>query len=257
MKRFINNYNINFIDEGKGDAVVLLHGWGANLHCFDGLIKLLSTKYRVLALDFPGFGESDDLKKSFCVDDYVDIVISFIKEVIGEKKDVILVGHSYGGRVILKLNSRENLPFTIKKNVLIDAAGLKDKKDIKTKIKIYAFKFLKKFYNILPISKEKKLEYETRLRRKFGSSDYSSAPKVLQDTLVKSVNEDLSPYVMNMKETLLIWGDKDTATPLWMAKKMEKEIKNAGLVVLNGGHFSFIDDPITFIKVISSYFKLC
>lgn len=256
MTILINKYNINYIDEGKGNVVVLLHGWGANLHSFDGLTKLLSTKYRVLALDLPGFGESDSLKESFSVDNYADIVIAFIKEVIGEGIPVILVGHSYGGRIIIKLNSRSNLPFNITKNVLIDAAGIKDRKDIRTKVKIVTFKTLKNIYNVLPINEAKKNELITSLRRKFGSSDYSTAPKVLQDTLVKSVNEDLSPYIKDMKETLLIWGDKDTATPLWMAKQMEKDISNSGLVVLNGGHFSFLDDPITFSKVMVSYFKL-
>ncbi len=250
----INDYDINYIDEGKGTAVLLLHGWGSNYRCFSQIIELLKVKYRVLALDYPGFGESEMLRTSFSVDDYTDLVVKFLIELNVDK--VILVGHSYGGRIIIKLNSRENLPFVIEKNVLIDAAGLKNKKDIKTKFKIALFKALKKSSKLLPISKEKKEEIERTLKKKFGSSDYSSAPKVLQETLVKSVNEDLSIYLQNMKETLIIWGDNDYATPIWMAKKMESEIKNSGLVILKGGHFSFIDDSETFKRVIISYFKL-
>ena len=79
---------------------------------------------------------------------------------------------------------------------------------------------------------------------------------MLQETLIKSVNEDLSDLLSNMKETLIIWGDNDTVTPMWMAKKMESEIANSGLVVLSGGHFSYIDDPNTFNRVICSYFRL-
>ena len=250
----IKEYNVNYIDEGSGDTVLLLHGWGSNLKSFANLISLLKTKYRVLALDFPGFGESEMLKRSFTIDDYVDIVVDFLTEQKIDK--VILVGHSYGGRIIIKLNSRNNLPLVIEKNVLIDSAGLKDKKDLKTKLKIASFKTLKKASKLLPISKERKEELEKDLRKKFGSSDYASAPKVLQDTLVKAVNEDLSSYLPNMKETLIIWGDMDTVTPMWMAKKMESDIKNSGLVVLHGGHFSYIDDQVTFSRVISSYFKL-
>ena len=250
----INDYDINYIDEGSGTAVLLLHGWGSNYRCFSQLIELLKVKYRVLALDYPGFGESEMLRASFSVDDYVDIVIEFLKKLNVDK--VILIGHSYGGRIIIKLNSRDNLPFEIEKNVLIDAAGLKNKKDIKTKLKIALFKVLKKSSKLLPISKEKKEEIEIELKKKFGSSDYSSAPKVLQETLVKSVNEDLSIYLHNMKETLLIWGDNDYATPIWMAKKMESEIENSGLVILKGGHFSYIDDSETFKRVMISYFKI-
>lgn len=250
----INDYNINYIDSGSGQAVLLLHGWGSNLKSFTSLINLLKTKYRVLALDYPGFGESDILKKSFTVDDYCDIVVEFLKNL--EVKSVILVGHSYGGRIILKLNNRKNLPFAIEKNVLIDAAGLKDKKDLRIKLKVATFKSLKYIFNLLPISKVKKDEMIKALREKFGSSDYANAPKVLQDTLVKSVNEDLTWCLDNMKESLIIWGDKDTVTPLWMAKLMETRIRNSGIVLLNGGHFSYLDDPVTFSKVIISYFNL-
>ena len=251
MIKNILGYDINYIDEGVGDTVLLLHGWGANLNCFTNLISLLKTKYRVLALDYPGFGKSSDLKRSFSVDDYADIVVEFIKSF--DINRITLIGHSYGGRIIIKLNNRDTLPFSIEKNVLIDAAGLKDKKDLKTKFKIKLFKALKKITYLLPIDNAKKNELEYKLKSKFGSSDYSTAPKVLQETLVKSVNEDLKELVKNMKETLIIWGKNDTVTPIWMAKYMEKEIKNSGLVLLNGGHFSFIDDEIVFLMVMKSY----
>ena len=250
----INDYNINYIDEGGGEAVLLLHGWGSDLKSFAALISLLKTKYRVLAIDYPGFGESDKLKTSFCVDDYCDIVVEFLKKLNIDK--VILVGHSYGGRIILKLNNRNDLPFVIEKNVLIDAAGIVDKKDIVVKIKIVIYKLFKKIFISLPVSSEKKDELVMKLRKKLGSSDYGIASKVMQETLVKSVNEDLTYCLDNMKESLIIWGDRDTATPMWMAKLMEEKINNSGLVILKGGHFSYIDDPNTFSRVIISYFRL-
>lgn len=250
----INGYKINYIDVGEGDSILLLHGWGSNLLSFARLIDLLKSKYRVLALDYPGFGESDELKESFCVDDYCDIVVEFLRKLNVDK--VILIGHSYGGRIILKLNNRDNLPFEIEKNVLIDAAGIKDKKDIVVKIKVVIYKIFKKIFVTLPINKAKKDELIMALRKKLGSKDYGIASKIMQETLVKSVNEDLSYCLDNMKETLIFWGDKDFVTPIWMAELMEKKIKNAGLVKLNGGHFSYIDDSIKFERAIISYFNL-
>lgn len=254
MIKKILDYDINYIDEGKGDVILLLHGWGSNLNCFTNLISLLKTKYRVIALDYPGFGKSSELKKSFCLDDYVNLILEFIKSL--DINEVTLIGHSYGCRIILKLNSRDDLSFLIKKNVLIDAAGLKDKKDFKTKFKIRFYKTLKKIVYTLPLDTKKREELEFKMKSKFGSSDYVNAPKFLQETLVKSVNEDLTNLVPNMKETLLVWGDKDKVTPIWMAKYMESNIKNAGLVVLNGGHFSFLDDEFVFFKVMKSYFNI-
>jgi len=57
----------------------------------------------------------------------------------------------------------------------------------------------------------------------------------MRKILVKVVNEDLRPLLKDIKApTLLIWGDKDTATPLYMGKIMEEEIPDSGLVILEG-----------------------
>lgn len=254
----IDGYNINYIDEGKKDldyAILLLHGWGANLNCFYSTINLLKEKYRVLALDLPGFGKSESLKKSFFVDDYVNIVVDFLKKL--NIKKVSLVGHSYGGRIIIKLNNRNVENLYIVNNVLIDAAGIKNKLGIKSKIKIYTYKALKFLVMLLPIG-EKKYEIIESLKSKFGSKDYKSVKKELRDTLVKSVNEDLSSIIKNIKaDTLIIWGERDIDTPIKNAKFMEKEIKNSGLVVIkNAGHFSFLEDEYTYLKVMASYFNI-
>ena len=52
----------------------------------------------------------------------------------------------------------------------------------------------------------------------------------------------------------MIWGDKDTDTPLYMGKIMESEIKDSGLVVLEGtGHFSYLDDMDKFAIIIRNF----
>ena len=132
MKVNIKGLDINYICEGQGDTVLLLHGWGSNITLFQSAIDLLKTKYRVIAMDMPGFGQSDEPKEPWCVDDYVDFVLEFLKDYEFDK--ITLLGHSFGGRVIIKLCSRE-LPFEIDKVILVDAAGVKPKKTLKQKIK--------------------------------------------------------------------------------------------------------------------------
>jgi pimeloyl-ACP methyl ester carboxylesterase len=80
----------------------------------------------------------------------------------------------------------------------------------------------------------------------------------MRQTLVNSVNEDLTPLLSRITQpTLLIWGDKDTATPLAHAKIMEKHIADSGLVVFeNAGHFSFLDKPYEFMLVLKSFFDI-
>ena len=89
---------------------------------------------------------------------------------------------------------------------------------------------------------------------KFGSDDYQNSQGVMRKVFVKVVNEETtSRFSQITAPTLLIWGDKDDATPLYMAKVFEEKIPDAGLVVLDGGHYSYIDDYGTFQAVINSF----
>ena len=97
-----------------------------------------------------------------------------------------------------------------------------------------------------------------KLRVKFGSADYAAASPMMRQCLVKAVNEDLTHLLPGIKApTLLVWGDRDTATPLRDGQQMEKAIPGAGLAVIPGtGHFSFVENPYLFGRIMASYFGL-
>ncbi len=255
MNRTINNININYEEKGEGELIVLLHGWGSNIKLFANLIDLLSKKYKVVAMDMPGFGESQEPPSAWCVDDYADFVIEFLKAYNTDK--VMLLGHSFGGRVIIKLNSRENLPFEISKVILVDSAGILPPKSNKKSFRTRWYKFCR---TILSTGIMQKIAPEAleKLRVKYGSADYVAASPLMRQVLVKTVNEDLEPLLPNIKcPTLLVWGVNDTATPLSDGEKMEKLIPDAGLVKLeNAGHYSFLEQQYTFNRVMCSFMKI-
>lgn len=258
----IDDIKINYIDEydkeivkKTDEAILFLHGWGSNLNCFIDSINLLKVKYRVLAIDLPGFGLSSEPSCSYCVDDYCNIIIKFLKKI--EIKKVVLIGHSYGGRIIIKLNNKNDLPFNIEKNILIDSAGIKHKLSLKNRIKVRIYKLFKYIINIIP-NKNLKNNILDRLKSHYGSDDYKNATEIMRQTLVKSISEDLTNEIKNIQtETLIIWGENDKDTPLSDAEFINKNIKNSGLVVIkNVGHFSFIEDRWTYLKVMKSYFNI-
>lgn len=251
----IDGLNINYISEGNGDTVVLLHGWGANITLFENTVRLLSQKYRVIALDMPGFGESDEPDKSWCVDDYVDFLIKFLSHF--EVKSAAFLGHSFGGRVIIKMFERETLPFEITKIILVDSAGVKPKKTLKQKFKIRTFKIGKAVLNFAPVKTIFPDALEN-LRSRSGSADYNAASPVMRQTLVRVVNEDLTHLFPKVTPpTLLIWGKNDTATPVSDACLMEELMPDAGKVVFeNCGHFSFIERPFEFSRVLASFMNI-
>ena len=118
----LKDLHINYSVTGEGRNIVLLHGWGADITLYAGMIKALSAYSKVYALDMPGVGKSDEPPCAWSVDDYTDLVTDFIKAMGIKKAD--LIGHSFGGRVITKLMNRPQLPCEVDKIVFIDTAGM-------------------------------------------------------------------------------------------------------------------------------------
>ena len=251
----IDGLNINYICEGEGECVVLLHGWGSNITLFSSMTQVLKTKYKVIAPDMPGFGLSDEPPVPWCVDDYVDFIIKFLGELKVTK--ATFLGHSFGGRVIIKFFERDSIPFEVTKIILVDSAGVKPKKTFKQKCKISTYKLGKK---ILSLGIVKKLfpDALTKFQSKSGSADYKAASPLMRQTMVKVVNEDLTHIFPKVTpSTLLVWGENDTATPVSDAILMEKTMPDAGKVILKGcGHYSFIDDMYTFNRVLASFMNI-
>lgn len=256
MEITIRGCKTNYIVWGDGDeTIVILQGWGTSLAVYDSIAKFLSQKYRVITFDFPGFGASEEPKEAWSVDDYADFFEDFMRE-LGVTK-AVLMGHSYGGRVIIKLANREKLSFEIDRIVLVDSAGIMAKKTFKQRFRQRKFKILKKIVNWKPIHAICPNLIE-EWKSKQGSADYRNASPIMKQCMVKAINEDLTDILPGVKnEVLLVWGDADTATPIADARLMESRMPNAGLAVIQGaGHYCFLENPGVFFGIMKSYFGM-
>lgn len=249
----VSQLNINYKTVGEGQDVLLLHGWGSSLDAFKGVTALLEEKYRVTSLDLPGFGKSEMQKEPWTVGDYADFVMEFINAT--GLKNPILVGHSYGGRIIFKLCGEGKL--SPEKIVLLGAAGVKSKKPFKVRAKQAFFKTVKVLGRCIlwRDAGEILIQY---YRQKLGSSDYNNAPEVLRKSLVMAINEDLTHYLSNIEaEALLVYGENDTATPVREAKIIEQNLKNAQLrIIEDGGHWVFVEKPTEVLSCIGEFLKV-
>lgn len=186
-------------------------------------------------MDFYGFGKSK-AERPLTLYDYADAIQEII-DAYG-MKEVVLVGHSFGGRVAILLASRLK---NVKGIVLVDSAGMKPKNTLKKSMCKLKYKLRKAFGLSTSMC---------------GSEDYRALDEVMKVTFKNVVNlylEDLLPKIDC--PALLIWGKRDKDTPLYMAKRMKRGIKDCGLIILEGGHFSYLDDYATFLAVLESYFK--
>lgn len=247
----IDGLRINYTDEGSGAPVLLIHGWGSSIKPWAPILNGFQG-YRVIALDLPGCGDSDILKTDWGIDDYCDFIIKFMKTL--EIENPIMVGHSHGGRICLKMAADGMAEPD--KLILFGSAGIPAKKTFKKQIRIYSFKFIKRMLT-LPIIKNYTEGLLQAAREHFGSADYKSAPEVMRKTMVRVIGVDLRDVMHKINcPTLLIWGDKDTETPLSNAKFMEKAIKDCGLCVIEGaGHFSFIEQPARIVAILKAFLK--
>ncbi|MBO4883432.1 MAG: alpha/beta hydrolase [Lachnospiraceae bacterium] len=252
----IDGLKIPYKFTGSGETTaVILQGWGTSYHLYDVVASCLTSKYRVLQFDLPGFGEGQEPPESWTVDQFTDFFVKLMAAL--EIKKTVLIGHSYGGRMIIKLVARENIPFEIENIVLIDSAGVMPRRSFKQKVRVFRYKILKKILNFKPVylmfSELVELWKSTQ-----GSEDYRNASPIMKGCLVKAVNEDLTHlFEKNKYDTLLIWGDKDDATPLSDAKIMEKLMPSAGLAVIpGGGHFSFAENVPMFTGIMKANFGI-
>ena len=248
----VKGAKINYEVSGEGKPVVLVHGWLTSLETMQPIKKHLEKHFKVYALDVIGMGKSELPDKPLNTDDFGDFLNEFLEKLNIENP--ILIGHSNGGRMIINLAGR-NLR-KVNKIVLIDSAGIVPKRKPKYYIRVYTFKFFKKVSNIFPKT-EMFNNIKERMLGKFGSSDYKNSPEVLRKTMSIILNEDQKYLMPNIKvPTLLIWGEKDTATPIEDAKTMEKLIPDSGLVSYKGrGHYSYLEELGNFLTVLDEFLK--
>lgn len=255
MNKEINGINISYEVFGllNNKVIFLLHGWGSNKESLIGVAKTLAKSYKVIVPDFPGMGSSDKPRKPFFVINYVNILTLFIESF--NVKECDLLGHSFGGRLIIKLlGEKLNKNFKVNKVVLVDSAGIRPKKTIRGIVGVLRFKFYKNLIKVFSRKKYKDSLIED-LRQMFGSSDYKNASEIMRETLKNVIKEDLTKLLSKINnETLIIWGENDKDTPLSDGKKMNKLIKNSGLVVLkDASHYSFIDKSFEFNKILTNF----
>jgi pimeloyl-ACP methyl ester carboxylesterase len=250
MKVLVNGQLIEYKTEGKGKAVLLLHGWGSSLSTFDSLAKALSPHYKVVRFDFPGFGASPKPADDWGVTEYAALTADLLKKLKINALHAV-VGHSFGGRVIIKGYSSGVL--TADKVVLIGAAGIKPARTLRRAAFGVAAK-AGKVVTAFPGLRSLRTKLRKALYTAAGSTDYLEA-KAMQKIFLKTINEDLTPEISTVTSpSLLLWGEHDTEVPVRDAKIMNELLGDSELVIIPGaGHFVHTDESESVEKKIKEF----
>ena len=222
-----------------GEWLTLLHGWGGKCESWLPVTRDFADTHRILVLDFPGHGRSGEPPQPWGVPEYTRCLCALLDSLSIGKTDVM--AHSFGGRVALMLAAEH--PGRVGRMVLTGCAGLRPKSSGKKSLKSRVYRVLK---GLVSVGEQCRLidgdKARERLIQRYGSEDYRALTPSMRATFNQVILQDLSPEVEKVKApTLLIWGEKDTATPLWMGEYMRDHMPDAGLVVFEGGdHFAYL-----------------
>lgn len=241
---------------GRGQPVILLHGWLGSWGLWQETMAYLGQFYRTYALDFWGFGESGKKSNSYAVQDFVSLVDQFM-DYLGIHQ-APLVGHSMGGTVSLSVALR--YPHRVRKAVVIGSPIVGSSLSLLLKLfgqrpiafivynNMWAFRI---FYRILS-------PMYTRDRRWPEMMDRDLSKVTLESFLMSIAslrNTDLRP---NLKEICVpamgMYGDKDIVVNpnQWML--MEKSIPNVHIERFHkAGHFIMLDEPEKFMHKLHDF----
>lgn len=237
MFKKIRNVKINYKQYGKGEEVVLLHGWGQNIEMMKPLGDHLADHYHVTIIDLPGFGLSKEPVYAYTIFDYTETVHELLQEL--KIDNPIMMGHSFGGRIAIVYASK----YKVNKLVLFGSPCVRHEyKSFKQSV----YKTLKKVKIFNPLV--------NIMKKHVGSIDYRNASPLMREVLVKTVNQDLSDYAKKIKcSTLLIWGENDAAVPVSEAKELDNLLLDSALIVLPGTHYCYLENLNQVVNILYNF----
>ncbi len=250
---YIGGLRIHYRDEGAGEPIVLLHGFGASLHTWSKWSKLLIKKgYRVISMDLPGFGLSDIPPRRHLNVRYFNIFMRAFLNRLNVGK-CYMIGNSFGGWVSWEFSLV--CPQRVKKLVLIASAGYFGD-GTRPKTVDYASKpFFKKLLikgiprfivkNLMMNAfEDKSVVNDFMVNRYYGLANREGnlASLIKYATQSPKANTD---QIKNISHpTLIIWGQKDKVIHYVDAMKFKHDIENSQLIVYEDvGHVPMVEKP--------------
>jgi pimeloyl-ACP methyl ester carboxylesterase len=209
--------------------VLALHGWRRERGDFRNVLEGLDA----VAIDLPGFGASPPPPEAWGASDYAARVATVLREMADP---VVVVGHSFGGRVAVHLAASH--PARVAGVVLAGVPLLRLTKPPGPSMRYRIARQLHQWGVITDARMEAR-------RHRSGSNDYRAATGVMRDVFVHLVNETYEDELREITCPVeLVWGSDDTAAPVAVAERAVELLAHPALTVLPGaGHLTPLTAP--------------
>lgn len=271
----IDGAKIHAIDTGPRNAqlAILIHGWSSSSFAMSPLIPLLSRRFRCIAVDLPGYGESPPLRERATIGRYAQIIGRLITGL--SEHPAVLVGHSMGGMISATLALQ--IPQLVDRMVLL-CPTISGRLSFWINTFVSPITMLERFplFSQLLALLEPSMLYVTDSlmkpasfaeRSAISEADYlrlradarrPGQGRVRAECFVAMRNQDLSGRLRELETpALVIWGAEDNTVPLRDAGVIADEWRSADLrIVPKAGHWPHFETPDVTLRYIASYLGL-
>jgi pimeloyl-ACP methyl ester carboxylesterase len=250
MQIIVDGMLTHYERDGHGPILLILPGWADTSASWKAVQKNLSVDNDVVVLDIPGFGGSQPPATAWDLDDYSQFIVHFVQK-LGMKKLHAIVGHSNGGAMAIRTIGTDRLK--AEKLVLLASAGVRAVQQGRKGMLQIVAKTGKVIAKPLPKLVQAKLR--ARLYTSIGSD--MLVAEHMQDTFKSIVADDVQADATHISiPALLVYGDKDTETPIRYGELLHKQIRNSDLQVITGaGHMLHINNPDDITERIRKFLK--
>ena len=262
--RLVDERRIRYLDYGSGPTLVLLHGMASSWQWWLENIPTLGRRHRIIAVDLPGCGNSEQLPPPAEMSHYAHTVLGLLDH-LGIRSATV-AGHSMGGLVAIAMS--QVAPQQVKKLILVDAGGapMTERRLAATLVllRMCAAVMQRGFVR-------RGLATSARLRRialrgAFFDPDRLSPALAAQtmplfagpgfiDSVAAAGRAVRSTEPESIRcPVLLVWGERDMVAPVRGARDMDARLADSELVVLpNVGHSPMVESPDTFNELVLAF----
>jgi pimeloyl-ACP methyl ester carboxylesterase len=255
--RLINELRLRYLDYGSGPALVLLHDMAASWQWWLENIPTLAQHHRIIAIDLPGFGQSEPLPAPAEMATHARTVLGLLAQLDIESATVS--GHSMGGLVAMEMFVAD--PRRVRNLILVDSGGVPMPERrlavvlvlLRICAAILRRRFIRRALATKPWVRRLALraafsdpramspELAAKTMPLFGGPGFVDAVAAAGRAVHATVPEAITCPV------LLAWGERDAIAPPWCAQQMHDRLPDSELVVFAGaGHTPMIEFPDQF-----------
>jgi pimeloyl-ACP methyl ester carboxylesterase len=247
----MNDIAVNYKITDEGQPILILHGWGSSSDAWSTILELLAQHgFQTIIPDLPGFGKTQPPQLVWGVEEYARFVEQFANS-LGLRKFVLL-GHSFGGQTAAQFAAQH--PEKIEKLILFAPAIVRKSPGPKEFMLKYFAKLIGLLLYAVPFE-DLRNNIRNALYMVIRRRDYVKTQGIMREIFQKVIRQDVSAVCLNITApTLLIWGDKDKATPIGEAYAIKRKIPGSFLTIVAGqGHNLHFVLPDQFVSYITNF----